>query len=201
LFFTPALAVDDQPAAAVDDQPAAAKEPATTPEQAGEVALPADGDSTVAGDHVIPPGQEELLAAMLGREATLPGDCKLNDGEVNRSAVNATYLCPGGEVVFQLAHPSKAAAASILTARFAISLVSGSPPAELAEALATAIRSQEARFEWKTLDPPVAHSTTPTAVQFIGKRTILTVAAVFGILVLGRALWRRMSARSTPSAS
>src|SRR5947208_3265485 len=91
---------------------------------------PAQGD-----EPVIPPGQEELLADMLGRGATLPGQCSFANGGVERTTVKAAYTCPGGEVVFELHHPSKAPAGATQTARFAVTVRAGSPPAGMAEAL------------------------------------------------------------------
>src|SRR5438105_71718 len=62
-----------------------------------------------SGTPVIPPGQEELLATMLGKGAVLPDECKLADAEVDHTTIKAKYTCPGGEVVFELAHPSTGA--------------------------------------------------------------------------------------------
>ena len=63
------------------------------------LAIVLEAESPAAGEPVIPPGQDDLLAAMLGTGATLPGDCKLAGGQVHYATVNATYTCPGGQVV------------------------------------------------------------------------------------------------------
>jgi hypothetical protein len=111
----------------------------------------AENEAASPEEPAISPGQEDLLAAMLGKGATLPEECTLIAGEVDHTIVKATYTCPAGEVVFELAHPSTAAATDTQTANFAITLQSGSPPDTLIEALASLIRSQEAAFQWTWL--------------------------------------------------
>ena len=131
---------------------------------------------------VIPPGQEDLLLAMLGREANLPGGCKLTGGQVAYAVVRATYGCPGGEVVLELVHPSKAPPEATRTARFAITLQSGSPPAGLTDAVADLVRSREAAFRWN--EPPSPRSTSSIAMM---------VVAFLGLAAVGWALRRRRS--------
>lgn len=97
---------------------------------------------------VIPPGQEELLLAMLGRGAGLPDGCTLADGRIEQRTVDASYTCPLGEVVVQLVHPSVAPAPAARTERFAIAIDSGSPPPSLTDALAARIRTREGEFTW-----------------------------------------------------
>ena len=104
----------------------------------------------VSPDPMIPPGQEELLADMLGRGAT-PAGCTLTGAAIEYSIIKATYACSGGEAVFELRHPSSAAASAIQTAQFAITLLSGSPPHSLADALVSLIRAREDAFEWEWL--------------------------------------------------
>jgi hypothetical protein len=99
---------------------------------------------------MIPPGEEELLAQMLGRGVTLAG-CNLTSAGVEHTIVKATYACSEGEAVFELTHPSTAPATAIQTAQFAITLQSGSPPRSLTDALVSLIRSREDAFEWEWL--------------------------------------------------
>lgn len=106
------------------------------------------------GEAVIPSGQDELLAQMLGQGATLPGACKFAGGSVEHTIVRATYTCPQGEVVFELRHPGTAPSGATRTERFAITLQSGSPPNGLADALVTLVRARETAFEWKWLASP-----------------------------------------------
>jgi hypothetical protein len=101
-----------------------------------------------ADEPAIPPGQEELLADMLGQGATLP-ECDLVDGQANYTTITATYACPNGEVVFTLAHRSQGGRSATPTERFAITLQSGSPPHGFADALVSRVRSREGDFEWK----------------------------------------------------
>ena len=112
-------------------------------------ALAAAGPA-VSPNPMIPPGEEELLAHMLGRGVTLAG-CTLASAAVEYTTVTATYACSEGEAVFELAHPSTAPASAIQTAQFAIMLQSGFPPHSLADALVSRIRSREDAFEWEWL--------------------------------------------------
>ena len=52
----------------------------------------------------IPPGEERLIASMLGR-ARLVRDCKLISGGVQYTVIKATYDCPRGQVSLELGHP------------------------------------------------------------------------------------------------
>lgn len=144
-----------------------------------------------AGDEapVIPPGQEDLLSAMLGLGSTLPGDCAFAAGNVTHSVVVATYKCAAGDVVFEITHPLLAGDKAVVTKQFAISQKSGSPSPDLAEAVATLVRTRESEFEWKWLAGASAEATRPTWM-FEGGLIILA-----GIGLLGWAL-RRRSRRS-----
>lgn len=169
LLFAPALAANEPSAS--NEAPAS-----------DEVVIP------VGQEAVIPAGQEELLVEMLGRGVTL-AECKLTSGEVDHAIIKATYACPEGEVVFELRHPDKAPANATRTARFAITLLSGSPPAGLADALTSRIRSRETAFEWKLLESgPERSSPAPL---------LLAAAGILGLAVLGWALRRRRSAQPT----
>jgi hypothetical protein len=99
---------------------------------------------------MIPPGQEELLTAMLGKGLTLAG-CTLTDGAVVYTKVEATYACSGGTAVFELMHPSMAPPSAVETDQFAITLQSGSPPRSLTDSLVSLIRAREDQFEWEGL--------------------------------------------------
>jgi hypothetical protein len=141
---------------------------------------------------VVPAGQEELLAQMLGKGETLPGDCKLSEGKVDYKTVKATYACSSGDVVFELSHPSQAARDAVRTDRFALTLESGSPPDGLLPALVSHIRSREASFEWKLLEapPPGAHGSN--GILFV-------VAGLLAIALLGWIVRSRSSARRSGS--
>ncbi len=97
---------------------------------------------------VIAPGQEQLLADMLGRGAALPGDCKFSNGQVETALVRGTFQCAAGSVVVELRHPSQTQDAVATTDRFAVSVRSGSPPPDLVPTLVARIREREAAFVW-----------------------------------------------------
>jgi hypothetical protein len=111
-----------------------------------------EDEAPISDEPVVPPGQDQLLATMLGRGASLPDGCKFAGGVADGPTIRATYSCPSGEVVYELAHPSAAAEAPVQTDRFAVVLESGAPPEALSDVLSSLIRSREEGFEWKA--PP-----------------------------------------------
>jgi hypothetical protein len=135
-------------------------------------------DDAPARAQTIPPGQEALLSAMLGKGTQLPDGCSLGDGQVDREAVRTTYHCPDGDVVIQLSHPSARSAQAIVTKRFALSVANGSAPAHLLRAIEALIRSREAEFQWSTLS--VGRDSRPSAL--------------FALLLLGLAIPSSISA-------
>src|SRR5579862_1415731 len=68
---------------------------------------------------MIPPGEEELLAQLLGQGVTLAG-CTFTGASIEYTQINAKYTCPEGEAVFELVHPSVAPRSAIPTAQFGI---------------------------------------------------------------------------------
>jgi len=111
---------------------------------ASVVAADDDGDT---GDPVIPPGEEQLIANMLGKGIGLQY-CNLVSGGVEYSVIKATYNCLGNQVMVELGNPRNATATSIQTGQFAITVQSGSPTAGFQDALASLVRSQEGNFQW-----------------------------------------------------
>jgi hypothetical protein len=140
----------------------------------------------------IPPGQEQVLAAIVGRGVTLPGPCSLADAEIDHTVVRSTYKCPGGDVILELRHPDRGADATLRTAQFAIAVVKGARPPGFLEALEARTRAYEAGFTWKRWStrpqrPPVAFqartivgwviaSALAAAVVAIGMRRRRTIA-------------------------
>lgn len=96
---------------------------------------------------VIPPGEERLIAAMLGK-AKRVRRCKLSSGGVEYTTIKATYECPDGPVSLELGHPQSTTDESIQTEQFAMTLLSGSPPKGFQEALLSRIRPREGQFAW-----------------------------------------------------
>jgi hypothetical protein len=151
---------------------------------------PPDVEAPEGPQPAIPPGREQMLSAMLGAGATLPGGCRFAGGGVKHSAVEATYSCADGQVVFELAHPSRAAAPAALTEKFAITAKQGAPPAELMAALAERIRAQEGDFEWTWMGSSAASE----GEQTTGWILELALIALVAIGVLGWTLRRRARA-------
>lgn len=100
------------------------------------------------GTVFIPPGHEELFAAMLGRGAPLPDGCAFATGQIERTLVRGVYSCSGDQVVVELRHPSAAPADADRTAKIAIVTTQGSPPAALLATLRERIREREGSFAW-----------------------------------------------------
>ena len=109
------------------------------------------GDKEPPFEPVVPPGQDDVMAAMLGRAAVLPGECKFDGGGADGIVIRSTYRCPTGEVVYELTHPDNGDDTASTTERFAIMLRSGDPPNGLEEALVSLIRYREPQFEWQWL--------------------------------------------------
>ena len=118
------------------------------------------GAVQAADDPVIGPGQDELLATMLGRGETLADGCTLTNGLAESRTVRATYACPWGAVVLVLRHADRGAATSVQTDQFAIEIEEGSPPDTVVAALAARVRAREADFEWS---PPIYEDVEPPA--------------------------------------
>jgi len=99
----------------------------------------------------IPPGQGDVILAMLGSGVPLPGDCKLRGVGVEHIVLKATYDCSLGAVVVELSYPTVAEGAEIETDNFALAVLDGSPPEGLVDALRAAVSEHEADFVW--VDP------------------------------------------------
>ncbi|MFO0755167.1 MAG: hypothetical protein U0359_01645 [Byssovorax sp.] len=119
----------------------------------------AEGDGFVK---VIAPGNEKLIAEMLGTGESLPGGCKLASASIDRTQVVAHYDC-GRDVVVELHHPSDAKSAPSRTSRFAL-VPKGDPPADLMSALAERIKAREERFRWISAESPGLASVGDTPV-------------------------------------
>ncbi len=96
----------------------------------------------------IPPGQEDLLLDMLGRDARLPGGCNVTDVGVVYTVIEARYSCSLGEVVLELTHSSDALDTDTQTADFAIAVLEGSPPPSLVDVVSLRVHEREGSFQW-----------------------------------------------------
>jgi hypothetical protein len=143
---------------------------------------PVDG-----GVAVIPPGQDELAADMLGRGVALPGPCSFAGAEANGTLIRSTYACPTGSVVFELRHVDAAPPGAARTKQFALILQSGAAPDGLTDALLTRIRDREAGFRWKWLAGP--------GTRFPRRTIKLAAAGLAGVVVLAWVFRRWLLAR------
>ena len=112
-------------------------------------------DDHPTGGPAIPPGQERLIATMLGK-GTQIGDCKLVRSGVEYTVIRAIYKCRhhGGRVTLELSHRLNVTApSSIQAGQFAITLESGSPPLSFQDALVSRVRSRESDFVWTWAEP------------------------------------------------
>jgi MYXO-CTERM domain-containing protein len=138
----------------------------------------------MADESFIPPGQEELVGAMLGSDVALPGDCRLVSGNLEKTTIKATYACPSGDVVVELTHPAAAPANAVRTEKFALRVERGTVPADFQSVLLSRIREREGQFRW-TVYPASTPTAEPTGV------TVLSGGVVLGLVVLAALLLRR----------
>ena len=103
-------------------------------------------DDAATGEPVIPPGEEQVVADMLGRGAGLQY-CTLVSGGIHDNVISGVYNCVGNEVRVELVNPRSATATSIQTGQFAVS-VQGSPTAGFQDDLVARVRSAEGNFQW-----------------------------------------------------
>jgi hypothetical protein len=135
---------------------------------------------------VIQPGQETLVADMLGKGVTLPDGCAFADGRIEAEAVAGTYRCASGDVGIELRHPSIALPDAHRTAQFALTVTKGTAPPALIDALTARIRAHEDKFEWTMM----ATGPAPLPLPWIGAGVL--------VLVLAAAAWwmRRRAQRA-----
>jgi hypothetical protein len=107
----------------------------------------ADDDGT---DFAIPPGQEELLADMLGRGVQLPGECTWTGGSVDADVVRSSYQCAGGPLRFELRRAADAPADAPRVGRFGVVAIEGSAPPDFMAALLARIGAREREVGWKS---------------------------------------------------
>jgi hypothetical protein len=139
----------------------------------------------MAEDYVIPPGQEEVLGAILGKDGGLPGNCTLSAGDVEKNVVKATYACPKGDVVVELSHPDVAPASATRTQKFGVRMASGTPPPDFQDGLLARIRERETDFRWTAQPRPPAPGQT-SRVSGLSGAVVLALLLLVVLLV-----WRR----------
>jgi tetratricopeptide (TPR) repeat protein len=118
---------------------------------------------------VIPPGNEALVAAMLGSGADLPGKCSLGGAAIDRTKIVATYACDGRKATIELVSPSsrEAGAAAARTAQFAL-IARDDPPKALVDDVAARVAAREKDWRWVSAEAAglgvVAVTPTPPVV-------------------------------------
>jgi hypothetical protein len=161
----------------------------------GALQWPASAPATPSAaerEAVIQPGQETILADMLGQGMTLPDGCAFTGGHVEAEIVAATYRCATGDVRIELRHPSAASPDARRTEQFALTVTAGTPPPALIDALASRIRDHEDGFQW-TWQPVVPKEPERSLLPWLGAAGLL--------LALAAAAWlmRRHARRTSPS--
>jgi hypothetical protein len=144
-------------------------------------------------EFVIPPGEEPLLADILGSGKEPAVGCKFTDGKVESALIHATYACPGGEIVVDLRHPETAPADAVRTAKFALVVSRGTAPAGFVDALMARIRAHEGQFEWKEVGGPTGGSA-------IGGLPHIVPIAI-AVVVLAVLIWAVGRTRRRPPAA
>ncbi len=111
--------------------------------------------------HAVPPGQEDLVAEMLGRGEAL-GGCELTQVDMHPRAIEGTYRCEEVHegVVVVLEYPSTDPRATFSTLKFAVS-ARGPAPDGLLDALRRRILEHEAGWHWLAADDSLPAATPP----------------------------------------
>jgi hypothetical protein len=137
-------------------------------------------------EFVVPPGQDELIAEIVGRGTTFPGACRFTGGQVDYTLIRATYACDAGDVSVELQHPAAASPGVRRTVEFAVLVQHGVAPLGFVEALTAHIRSRESAFRWHALG---GRSRLDSALLM--GALIPAAVVLLGGLGLTIALWRR----------
>lgn len=120
--------------------------------------------------HVIPPGREATILAMLGGGAAgLPSGCTLAEARVLRDHVVGTYGCGEARQGVALRHRDDPGGGPVRTERFAVGPAPGvtAPSAALLAAVERGVRGEEVRWAWEApadeggTSPPNGGGTAP----------------------------------------
>jgi hypothetical protein len=100
---------------------------------------------------VVPPGQEDLVAEMLGRGEDVGPGCRLTAVDIEPTRIEGAYACQGqsGEARVALTYPSSSSPPAARTTREFV-LSARSAPESLLVALEERIRAREAAWRWAT---------------------------------------------------
>lgn len=100
--------------------------------------------------HVIPPGQESAVKAMLELPPQTVGGCSLLEVQISGAVIQATLACIGGPASLALHHLADAPDAPQKTAQFAVT-TTGNPPPAFVQAIVDNVKAHEAGFHWQTI--------------------------------------------------
>jgi hypothetical protein len=181
-------------------------------QRAGPAVLAGAGpanSATAPANPVIPPGQEAVIREMLGGSSGI-AQCRLTSAAVQRTRIEASYECGGGETrTASLRHLSTASRGALRTRHFALTSA-GAVPQRFLDELASRIRARESDFHWIVPQPTSAVSgaavprSSPwrTAGAVVPGSSFLRMTAfVAGALLLMGLTWRRRPSPSRTSAS
>lgn len=136
---------------------------------------------------IIPPGQDEIVAQMLGRDAALPSGCVWAGASVAESKVTTTYKCASETHVFELRRPEEGPEGAPRTAKFAVVPVERSAPPELLDAIVARVRAGEGAFRWAEAERKrPGLSTAPTSKR----RAVWLGALLAALAVVLLVVWR-----------
>lgn len=145
---------------------------------------------------VIPPGQEALVATMMGVPPALASRCRLDHASVDHTFMTAYYRCDAvaSVVTIEARQLSDAPAAALRTERFALVPGAGVPP-ELFSAVTRQVRADESRWRWVSLMPTRdadarARGPSPDARASWARRIGLGVVVVALLVALRRSFRR-----------
>jgi hypothetical protein len=139
---------------------------------------------------LIRPGQEDLVARMLGRGEALPGSCRLAGGQIAGAVIHATYACGNDKVSLQLVHPSRAPDNARLTKTLALLVVDGSPPAGLVDAVAEHVRrAEQALGSLETFEGPALRPFGYEVPVLTSRQVLLVLVGGAFVLLLSWRWW------------
>ncbi|MFT3712997.1 MAG: SGNH/GDSL hydrolase family protein [Archangium sp.] len=103
--------------------------------------------------HVLPPGQEDAVANMLGRGATLGGGCVWSGASIDRTFIRSEYTCGEQKFSLTLRHPDDQPQLTRRSERFAFD-ADGSTPAALLDDVFARVKAQEESVRWDAAAGP-----------------------------------------------
>ncbi len=153
--------------------------------------------SAVAQMRAIPPGQEALVATMLGSRATFPAGCRLTGAEIRATAIRARYACDAGRSpTLELRDVEGSPEGSLRAGPFAITTPDGPAPDGLTDAVAALVRANAGAWRWQTL----GGRTPPPAISTFDGRLFNGPLAVLLLVLLAVAVGRRRAPRDLAAA-